>query len=91
VLAIEAGCDAVLLCGTDHGRQAAALEALVRAVESEQLPFKQVDTVLERHRRVRERFAASMADWRPPSEQVLRTSLGTDEHRAVAAEMRQYL
>jgi beta-N-acetylhexosaminidase len=91
VLAIEAGCDAILLCGADQGRQAAALEALVHAVESEQLPFKQIDGVLERHRRVRERFAASTAGWRPPSQQVLRTALGANEHLAIAAEMRQYL
>ena len=33
VLAIEAGCDGVLICSGDHDAQAAALEALVHAVE----------------------------------------------------------
>ena len=33
VLAIEAGCDGVLICSGDHDTQAAALEALVHAVE----------------------------------------------------------
>jgi len=91
VLAVEAGCDAILLCGADQGRQAAALEALVHAVESERLPFKQIDAVLERHRRVRERFSGATVGWRPPSEQALRAALGTDEHRAIAEQMRQYL
>jgi beta-N-acetylhexosaminidase len=90
VLAIEAGCDVVLLCGTDHDRQAAALEALVRAVESERLPFKQIDDTLARHRRVRERFEAASRDWRPPSAAALRAALGRDEHQAIAERMRQY-
>ena len=34
VLAIEAGCDGVLICSGDHDTQAAALEALVHAVEA---------------------------------------------------------
>jgi beta-N-acetylhexosaminidase len=91
VLAVKAGCDSVLLCGADQARQAAALEALVHAVESEQLSFKQIDAVLARHRRVRERFAGPMLDWRPPDAERLRAGLGTDEHQAIAAEMRQYL
>ena len=33
MLAIEAGCDGVLICSGDHDTQAAALEALVHAVE----------------------------------------------------------
>ncbi len=91
VLAVAAGCDAVLLCGADQGRQAAALEALVHAVESEELPFKLIDAVLERHRRVRERFAPGIANWRPPSPEMLRAGLGPEEHQAIAAEMRQFV
>ena len=33
MLAIDAGCDGVLICSGDHDTQAAALEALVHAVE----------------------------------------------------------
>ena len=40
VLAIEAGCDGVLICSGDHDTQAAALEALVHAVEDERLPYR---------------------------------------------------
>jgi beta-glucosidase-like glycosyl hydrolase len=37
VLAIEAGCDGLLICAGDVDVQAAALEALVHAVESERI------------------------------------------------------
>ncbi len=91
VRAIEAGCDVVLLCGADQGRQAAALEALVHAVESERLSYKRIDDVLARHRRVRERFAPASIGWRPPSPATLRAALGSEEHQAIAEQMRQYL
>ena len=38
VLAVEAGCDGVLICSGDHDTQAAALEALIHAVEAEEIP-----------------------------------------------------
>ncbi len=91
VMAIEAGCDVVLLCGADQAPQAAALEALVRAVESERLSYKRIDELVMRHRRVRERFLPATIGWRPPSPEVLRAALGREEHQAIAEEMRQYL
>jgi beta-N-acetylhexosaminidase len=91
VLAFEAGCDVALLCGADVESHAAVLEALVHAVESERLPFRQLDTVLGRHRRTRERFAATIATWRPPSAAELRATLGSDSHQAVAEEIRRQL
>ena len=39
VLAIEAGCDGVLICSGDHDTQAASLEALVHAVEDGRIPL----------------------------------------------------
>ena len=45
VLAIEAGCDGVLICSGDHDAQAAALEALVHAVEDDRLPFERASTM----------------------------------------------
>src|SRR3954468_17788428 len=50
VMAIEAGRDAVLICSGDHAAQAAALEALVHAVEQERLPFGRVEDALKRLR-----------------------------------------
>ena len=59
MLAIEAGCDGVLICSGDHDAQAAALEALVHAVEDERLPLSRVEDALQRQRRAKERFLAA--------------------------------
>ena len=68
VAAIAAGCDAVLMCGAgsraDIELQAAALEALVHAVEDERISIKQVEASLARNRQAKERF---LREWRPPT------------------------
>src|ERR1051326_4583747 len=43
VLAIDAGCDGVLICSADYDTQARTLEAIVKAVETERLPFSRVE------------------------------------------------
>jgi beta-N-acetylhexosaminidase len=89
VAAIGAGCDAVLMCGTNQETQAGALEALIYAVESGTLPLKRVEDALARHRRVKERFLAPPRPL-PLTGTALRNLLGRDEHQAVAAEMARY-
>ena len=89
VAAIAAGCDAVLMCGASQEPQAAALEALIKAVEGGTLPVKRVEDALARHRRIKERFLAP-ARPAPLSGSALRAALGRDEHQAVAAEMARY-
>jgi beta-N-acetylhexosaminidase len=89
VAAIAAGCDAVLMCGIAQDVQVAALEAVIRAVESGSLPLARVEDAMERHRRVKERFLAP-AHPRPLAGAALRAALGRDEHQAVAAEMARY-
>lgn len=89
VAAIGAGCDAVLMCGTNQEAQAGALEALIHAVEAGTLPFKRVEDALTRHRRVKERFLAPPRPL-PLTGTALRNLLGRDEHQAVAAEMARY-
>ena len=89
VLAIAAGCDAVLMCGASQEPQAAALEAVIRAVEDGTLPLKRVEDAIARHRRVKERFLAPRQP-RPLSGSALRAALGRDEHQAVAAEMARF-
>jgi beta-N-acetylhexosaminidase len=89
VAAIAAGCDAVLMCGTDADVQAAALEAVIHAVEDERLPLKRVEDALARHRRAKERFLAPPRPL-PLTGTALRDLLGRDEHQAVAAEMARY-
>jgi beta-N-acetylhexosaminidase len=90
VSAIGAGCDAVLMCGTDQETQAGALEALIHAVERGALTVKRVEDALARHRRVKERFLAPPRPL-PLTGTALRNLLGRDEHQAVAAEMARYV
>jgi beta-N-acetylhexosaminidase len=91
VLAVEAGCDGVLICSGAHDTQAAAIEALVHAVEEDRLPLTRVEDALARQRRAKERFLATPVAARPLNGRALRAALGRDEHRAVAEEMARYL
>jgi beta-N-acetylhexosaminidase len=87
VLAIDAGCDGVLICSGDHHTQFAALEALVHAVEEERVALARIEDAVRRQQRAKERFLAATVPSRPLAQKALRQVLGCDEHRAVAAEM----
>jgi beta-N-acetylhexosaminidase len=88
VEAIAAGCDALLICSGEPEVQAATLEALVHAVEQEQIPFKQLESSLVRLRRAKERFlAAPVATGRP---QQLSHVLGCDAHQRIVDEMSRF-
>jgi beta-N-acetylhexosaminidase len=91
VMALAAGCDAVLLCGTEHDRQAAALEAIVRAAEQEELRVGDLEDSLRRHRRAKERFFAERPRPAPLRGAALRAVLGRDEHQAIAREMAAFV
>jgi len=91
VMAIEAGCDGMLICSGDHATQVAALEALVHAVEEERLPYARVEDALKRQRRAKERFLAATVAAKPAARRALRETLGRDEHRAIADEMARFL
>ena len=91
VLAIEAGCDGVLICGAHYDVQAAALESIVHAVEDARLPLARVDDALARLQRAKERFLAAAVVTRPARGPALRAALGRDEHRAIADEMARFL
>ena len=91
IRAVAAGCDLVLLCGTDTERQGTALESLIRAVEDERLPKKRVEEALARQKQVKARFLSRVREWRPPPSSELRALLGCGEHTAVAEEMGRYL
>ena len=89
VAAIGAGCDAVLLCGTDPAPQFAALERVIYAVEGDTLPVSRIEDAMARHRAVKERFLAP-APPRPLPAAAIRALLGRDEHQALAAEMARF-
>jgi beta-N-acetylhexosaminidase len=86
VAAVAAGCDVVLVCSGNHDLQAATLEALIRAVESGELPYRRVDEALARQRRMKMRFLGGPQRQRPPLPQVL----ASEAHQSVAAEMARF-
>ena len=91
LLAIAAGCDGILICSGDYATQSAALEALVYAVESQELPLTRVEDALERQRRAKERFLTARVDARPLHGKALSQRLGRDEHRVIADEMARFI
>ena len=91
VMAIEAGCDGMLICSGKHAVQAASLEALIHAVEGERLRISRVEDALKRQQRAKERFLTSSVGRRPLSGRALRAAIGRDEHRAIADQMSQFL
>jgi beta-N-acetylhexosaminidase len=96
VAAIDAGCDVTLLCGTDVQAHAAALEALIHAVEQEELPWKRIEAAFEHQKRAKERFAAMPGTtlsraWRPMPPRELRALVGCPEHQLIAGEMRRFV
>ena len=90
VQAISAGCDAVLICSGRADVQAAALEALVHAVEDERIPYSRIEEALGRQRVMKERFLGQPAPVRGGRPEW-RTVVGRDAHAAVAAEMARFL
>jgi beta-N-acetylhexosaminidase len=94
VLAIAAGCDAVLMCKGDYDLQAAALEALVHGVEADELGLARVEDAIARQRRAKERFLGTpigSRERRPAGQAALSELVGTAEHQAIADEMAQFV
>jgi beta-N-acetylhexosaminidase len=89
VKAIAAGHDAALLCEPNHDDQAAALEALVHAIEDGTLAFAQAEASVARHARIKASFAEARGRARRPAA-GWREIVGCEAHQMVAAEMRQY-
>ena len=91
VQAIKAGCDGVLICSGDIDVQARALEALIKAAETGDIPVSRLDDAYKRHKAAKERF---LAGTRPPVRgrlRQLRAVVGHEEHQAIAAEMASFL
>jgi beta-N-acetylhexosaminidase len=83
VLAARAGCDLLLVC-KDADAQVQALEALVRAEETEELRFTDFDDSLLRLRRLKQRFVLPYA---PPDPRLARLSAGAGERFALSREI----
>ena len=90
VAAIQAGCDGLLICSGNVDLQAQALEALVKAVETGEIPQARLDDAERRLRRAKERFLVDRPQARV-RRQAWRQVVGCDAHRAVADEMAAFL
>ena len=94
VKAIAAGCDAVLVCSGNHDLQVATLEAIIRAVEQDQLPYARVEEALAHQRAAKERFLTQSAGiteaHMPPSAAALRQVVGCELHQMVAADLARF-
>jgi beta-N-acetylhexosaminidase len=86
VAALQAGCDAVLLCNSTQEEQVAALEAVIHAMEDGSLPQGRVEDALARQWRVKTRFAQALQA--PPAPL---TAIGTDAHQRIAGQMAAWL
>ena len=87
VRAIAAGCDTLLVCGDSVDRHAAVVEAVIHAVESDELEANLVESAWARQRRVKGDFLEFERPRRPLSGRALRDRLSTDLHKSVAEEM----
>jgi beta-N-acetylhexosaminidase len=90
VMAVDAGCDGLLICGGNCDVQAQALEALIHAVEDESLSLTRVEDALQRQRRAKEHSLVASALARPLPAKALGLALGREEHRAIADEMARF-
>jgi len=87
VAAVQAGCDAVLVCSGQVDVQVRTLEALVYAVERGDISHTQLDSAHARLAAAKRRFlTAARPSWRERA-RTLRQVLGCEAHQRLAAEM----
>ena len=89
VEAIGAGCDGVLVCSGSVEAQAAVLEALVHAVETQTIAYKRLEDAQNRLRKAKERFLATPVTAHRAVR--IRQVLGCDAHQRIVDEMARYL
>ena len=90
VMAVDAGCDGLLICSGNCDLQAQAVEALIHAVEDESLALTRVEDALQRQQRAKEHILGASVLARPMPAKALGLALGRDEHRAIADEMARF-
>lgn len=83
VLAAQAGCDLLPVCA-EPDAQVEALEALVRALETEQVRYADMDDACARIRRLKERF---LLPWTDPDPRLARLAAGAGERWALSREI----
>ena len=85
--AIVAGTDAVLLCNSTVEDQVLAIEAIIRAAETNQITQKRIDDAMARQLQMKTRFLASGR----PRATVPLGIVGSAAHQAVARDMAAWL
>jgi len=83
VRAAHAGCDLLPVCAS-HDAQVEAVEAVVRALESDTIHFQEMEDSLGRIRRLKERYLLPYAD---PDPQEARLAAGAGERWALSREI----
>ena len=83
MLAAQAGCDILPVCKTPDA-QVAAIEALIRAVEADEIAETAMDDADARIRAMKERF---LLPYRDPDPREARRVAGLGEHRNLAEEI----
>jgi beta-N-acetylhexosaminidase len=86
VRAIQAGCDALLLCNSTVDEQVAAIEALIRAAESGEISPTRLDDAFKRQHAVKARMRDLL-----PKRPVGLDVVGSIAHQAVSAEMARWV
>jgi beta-N-acetylhexosaminidase len=81
--AARAGADLLAFC-RDPGGQTEAIEGLIRAAETGEIPFKEMEAAGGRVARLKERF---LTGYRDPDPRAARLAAGSAEHRALAEEI----
>ena len=85
--AIVAGTDAVLLCNSTAEEQVLAIEAIIRAAETNQITQKRIDDAMARQFQMKAHFLASGR----PRATVPIGIVGSAAHQAVAKDMAAWL
>ena len=83
VMAAKAGCDLLCFC-RDHAAQVEGIEGLIRALEADEIPFKETEAAEKRLRALKDRF---LAGYRDPDPKQARLAAGRGEHRALAEQV----
>jgi beta-N-acetylhexosaminidase len=83
VRAMQAGCDILPVCARPDA-QVAAIEGVVRAVESEEIRFTDLDAADARVRALKERY---LLPYRDPAPRVARRAAGGEERLLLAREI----
>lgn len=87
VMAIDAGCDLLLICGVGD-QHAEVHEALIHAVEKGTLSEERIDQSLNRILALKERFLLKGGEIKPDAKEIKKV-VGCDRHRALIKEIQK--